>query len=109
MLDSFRTVSQIVPNPITNSNSWIFYFSTTELAISRSSNFYPFKISTTLFSQSGIFDSQNETFPYTVFDGLIYSNTCRGSKQALVGPFTLRINQYWPIATIYDQEGYKVF
>ena len=59
ILDSFRRVSEVLPNPVTNANNWIFYFSPTELTISRSNNFYSFKTSNTLFSQSGLFDNQN--------------------------------------------------
>ena len=45
--------------PITNSNSWIFYFSATQLTISKGTIVQTFTLPDTYFSQAGLFDASN--------------------------------------------------
>lgn len=109
ILESFETVASKFSTPITA--QWIFYFTQTTLTISTANNTLTqsFNLTNARFSHTGIFDQNNETFPYAVFDGIIYSNLCGGNKNGLTGPFVVKVNQYWPVVTIYDQEGYKIF
>ena len=108
VLASFQTIGQQYSSPVTNANNWIFFFTNTALVISRASIIQNFVLPTALFSQSGIFDSQNETIPYATFEGFRFETRC-GAEKSLTGPFVLEINQYWPVVTIYDQEGSAIF
>ena len=89
MLDAFQSVRQQFTNPITNSNNWIFFF-TSELVISKATVFKNFILPNAFFSQSGIFNIQNETFPYAVFDGIKYDTIC-GGRNEIRGPFVIEI------------------
>ena len=59
VLTSFQTIGQQYSNPITNANNWIFFFTNSELVISRANIVRNFKLPTAFFSLSGIFDSVN--------------------------------------------------
>jgi hypothetical protein len=109
VLSAFQKLPQEFGNPVTNNNSWIFYFTATELTISKGNILRVFKMPDAYFSNSGIFDGENETFPYAVFEGIRYENVCGGSRRQLVGPFVARVDAYWPVVAVYDQEGLKVF
>lgn len=79
VLEAFETVASKFTTPITT--QWIFYFTQSTLTISTVNNSLTqsFNLTNARFSQSGFFDPNNETFPYTVFDGMIYGNLC-GNK-----------------------------
>lgn len=60
---------------------------------------------------SNIYDFNNRLFPATLFQNITYPPRCSEPRKYLdfQAPFVFVADPYWPIVSVYEQGGYKLF